>query len=468
MFKFSFNNLTKHSIQNPSTTLNNNGIKLFSFGSGWSGQLGLGNNIFEQLTPKQIEFNGNVTLSENDKIKTGSYHALLVKENSIHVWGQNNFGQLGIGNFIDHFKPIENKLILPILNREQQQQQQQQKQQKHIIENVECGSFHTIISTNENKTYSFGWNSRIQCGHIPSKDGIITEKINQPKEIEILRDKKVNSISCGFDFSIISTVDDGVYIFGMNDRGQCNGEELANSPIFKEINNNNNNIINPIENKVLNGIKIKKLSSGWGHTLLLTTDGELLSWGSNQHGQCGTGIKTKISPITKIKIPNNLKVLDISCGSCVSSAILSDNNVYIWGSSGDGKLGLGPNQKDDLLNPTLLKTLINNENNNNSNNSNHNNNNNNNNNNIYNNGGMRNISFGSDHCVSLPINKEESGIFYGWGFGQHGCLGFGDSIDQLKVYSIPEKNDFFKNNNLEILKMKSSIDTTFSLVSSIK
>ncbi|KAM9943093.1 hypothetical protein ACTFIT_006491 [Dictyostelium discoideum] len=433
MFKLSFKSLIKNTNQTSSLS---NGIKLFSFGSGWCGQLGLGDKVVEQFTPKQIEFDKDIILTENDKIKTGSYHALLVKDNSIHVWGENKFGQLGLGNFINHFKPIENKLIF-----QQQQQQQQGKEEEIKIENVECGSFHTIISTNNNKTYSFGWNSRIQCGHIPNnnnKDSIV-ETINQPKEIEILKGKKVNAISCGFDFSIVSTVDNGVYIFGMNDRGQCNG--ILPSSSSSSSSSSGKLIIEPIENKSLNNIEIKKLSSGWGHTLLLTSDGELLSWGSNQHGQCGTGIKTKVSPITKIKIPNNLKVLDISCGSCVSAAILSDNNVYIWGSSGDGKLGLGSNQKDDLLIPTLLNTLTNST-------------------------GTRHISFGSDHCVSLPINENGNGIFYGWGFGQHGCLGFGDSIDQLKVYSIPEKNEFFQKNNFKILNMKSSIDTTFSLVSS--
>ncbi|KAM9976528.1 hypothetical protein ACTFIR_010369 [Dictyostelium discoideum] len=428
MFKLSFKSLIKNTNQNQTTSLSN-GIKLLSFGSGWCGQLGLGDKVVEQFTPKQIEFGKDIILTENDKIKTGSYHALLVKDNSIHVWGENKFGQLGIGNFIDHFKPIENKLIFQL-------QQQQGKEEEIKIENVECGSFHTIISTNNNKTFSFGWNSRIQCGHIPNNKDSIVETINQPKEIEILKGKKVNAISCGFDFSIVSTVDNGVYIFGMNDRGQCNGILPSSSSL-----SSGKLIIEPIENKSLNNIEIKKLSSGWGHTLLLTSDGELLSWGSNQHGQCGTGIKTKVSPITKIKIPNNLKVLDISCGSCVSAAILSDNNVYIWGSSGDGKLGLGPNQKDDLLIPTLLNTLPNSTT------------------------GSRHISFGSDHCVSLPINENENGVFYGWGFGQHGCLGFGDSIDQLKVYSTPEKNEFFQKNNFKILNMKSSIDTTFSLVS---
>ncbi|KAN0041219.1 hypothetical protein ACTFIV_003755 [Dictyostelium citrinum] len=437
MFKLSFKSLIKNTNQH-SLLNNSNCIKLFSFGSGWSGQLGLGEQVLEQLIPKQIQFDNDIILNENDKIKTGSYHALLAKDNSIHVWGQNNFGQLGLGNFIDHFKPIENKLILP------------QSSTQSKIENVECGSFHTIISTSDNKTFSFGWNSRLQCGHLPStktnKDSSSSssnesiEQINQPKEIEILKGKKVNAISCGFDFSIISTVDSGVYIFGMNDCGQCNGIQSSSG-----VHTSKNNIIEPMENKSLTNVDIKKLSSGWGHTLLLTTDGELLSWGSNQHGQCGTGIKTKVSPITKIKIPNNLKVLDISCGSCVSAAILSDNNVYIWGSSGDGKLGLGTTQKDDLLIPTLLNTLIDNNN--------------------KNNNGMKHISFGSDHCVSLPINENENGIFYGWGFGQHGCLGFGDSLDKLKVYSTPERNDFFQKNNYKILNMKSSIDTTFSLVS---
>ncbi|EGC35085.1 hypothetical protein DICPUDRAFT_33948, partial [Dictyostelium purpureum] len=395
-------------------------VELYSWGSGWSGQLGLGKNIIEQYIPRKVEFANDETLQSNDKVKTGSYHALLIKGNKFYSWGQNNFGQLGISDLNDRFTPTLNNNIA-------------NKDNNIKILDGECGAFHSILSAYDSskdiyKTYSFGWNQRMQCGQ-EGNEGIIST----PTEIQFLKNQKIKSISCGFDYSVVVTEEDnGMFLFGMNDRGQCilDGDSSSSNPIQK-----------PKLVKEFNNIKIKKVSSGWGHTLVLSEDGQLFSWGSNQHGQCGTGVKNQYSPISKIELPNSqLKVLDISCGSCASAAILSDNRVYIWGSGGDGKLGLGE-RKDDLLKPTLLDTL---------------------------NDKVSQISFGSDHCVALPLQNNPTS-FYGWGFGQHGCLGFDSTIDKLKVFSTPEVNHFFdssnnSNNFKSIISIQSSLDTTFALV----
>eukprot|EP01132_Coremiostelium_polycephalum_P002603 gene2603-3227_t len=357
-------------------------VRLYSWGSSWSGQLGLGSHIQEQYTPHK----------------------------SIYCWGQSNYGQLGLNDKENRYEPIKNTFF----------------EQFKSIESIGCGGFHSIICVKESNgtynTYSFGWNDRGQLGRSTSSS---VENIN-PKLIQKLVGKKVTSISCGPDYSIISTDENRVYSFGMNDQGQC-GIDVGNNRII---------IGEPNEIESLRGVEIKKLKSGWGHTLVLTKQGQLLTWGSNFHGQCGIGSKgPSIIPVSEIK--QSSTIIDISCGSCISSAIDDGGSFFIWGSSGDGKLGI-PNQKDDIISPHHLNSLPK----------------------------IKKISFGSDHCLALPTDQPLQVI--GWGFGQHGTLG----IDKLETFNSPQTitYNFFDDQHFipnEILQIHSSLDTSFSLVRGI-
>ena len=86
-------------------------------------------------------------------------------------------------------------------------------------------------------------------------------------------------------------------------------------------------------------LKFKMLRSGKYHSLALTPEGNLYSWGLGSLGELGLGSKvTSASDLTLISV--NLPITDISCGDFHSCAIDSKGNMYSWGQNFDKQLGL--------------------------------------------------------------------------------------------------------------------------------
>jgi alpha-tubulin suppressor-like RCC1 family protein len=76
------------------------------------------------------------------------------------------------------------------------------------------------------------------------------------------------------------------------------------------------------------GQQAVKISSGWGHNLILTAEGKVWSWGWNQDGQLGIG-STEHSAVPR-QVPGltGVKIVDVAAGSdhsllltCKSSSI---------------------------------------------------------------------------------------------------------------------------------------------------
>ncbi len=145
-------------------------------------------------------------------------------------------------------------------------------------------------------------------------------------------------MSAGEDFTVIAA-DDAVFVFGKNDKLQLGLEQavsLQSSP------------------KALFGShgQIRQIASGWGHSLVLTCTTQcyclpillaqgLFSWGSNLHGQCGRNLKSEFLQVGKVEVETELK--EIACGSCHSMLLTSSGDVLLFGSAKDGKI---PSQTD--------------------------------------------------------------------------------------------------------------------------
>jgi len=78
-----------------------------------------------------------------------------------------------------------------------------------------------------------------------------------------------------------------------------------------------------------NKIKVKKLCGGDSHSLLLSNDGELYSWGNNSFGQSGQGEDHLIKEPRKIDGLEN--IVDIGAWGNYSIAINETGDVYGFG-----------------------------------------------------------------------------------------------------------------------------------------
>jgi alpha-tubulin suppressor-like RCC1 family protein len=102
--------------------------------------------------------------------------------------------------------------------------------------------------------------------------------------------------------------------------------------------------------KTLKGIKLKSGVCGDVHTLVLSENGEVFSFGGGSFGQLGLGPISKMPldsdnypymPVpTRIEALQDIFILSISCGDSHSMAVDKEGRLYAWGAAACGQLGL--------------------------------------------------------------------------------------------------------------------------------
>ncbi|XP_076895194.1 ultraviolet-B receptor UVR8-like [Bidens hawaiensis] len=95
------------------------------------------------------------------------------------------------------------------------------------------------------------------------------------------------------------------------------------------------------------------IATGEAHTLALTADGMVYSWGRGTFGRLGNA--SEIDQHFPIKIHfnnNNIKIIGISAGAYHSLALADDGSVWSWGYNTYGQLGV---EGDNSFVPCLVK-----------------------------------------------------------------------------------------------------------------
>ena len=92
-------------------------------------------------------------------------------------------------------------------------------------------------------------------------------------------------------------------------------------------------------------ILIRDVSCGAQHTLLLSRRGELFSIGSNEQGQLGLNDKSlefSTAPLLLQEVQNlaSCSIRQIACGAYHSALVTVDGKMYTWGSNQRGQCGL--------------------------------------------------------------------------------------------------------------------------------
>uniref|UniRef100_K3W6X4 RCC1-like domain-containing protein n=1 Tax=Globisporangium ultimum (strain ATCC 200006 / CBS 805.95 / DAOM BR144) TaxID=431595 RepID=K3W6X4_GLOUD len=140
--------------------------------------------------------------------------------------------------------------------------------------------------------------------------------------------------------------DCAVVAFGCNDDGQLGrGEKRRLTGPIDDVSPAHF----PQQIEEIFALDIAAVSCGSRHTMVLTTQGEVYSWGWGSMGQLGHGdLKSSNFP-RKIEFfaTQGLVVEYISCGGCHSAAVTKDGAVYTWGEAHWGQLGL-PKEFSDL------------------------------------------------------------------------------------------------------------------------
>ncbi|XP_023136650.2 probable E3 ubiquitin-protein ligase HERC1 isoform X3 [Amphiprion ocellaris] len=143
---------------------------------------------------------------------------------------------------------------------------------------------------------------------------------------------------------------------------------------------------------------MKKVSSSKGsdgHTLAITVEGEVFSWGDGEYGKLGHGNSATQKYPKIIQGPLLGKVVVcVSAGYRHSAAVTNDGELYTWGEGDFGRLGHSDSQSRNV--PTLVKDIS----------------------------GVGQVACGSSHTIAVA---QDGRTVWSFGGGDNGKLGHGDT-----------------------------------------
>lgn len=177
-------------------------------------------------------------------------------------WGHNGYCQLGNNSNTQSLVPS----IIAVASQ-------------HSVTQVACGSHHSLVLTGAGEVYAWGQNN---CGQVGS--GSTTNQPTPRKVTSGIGGRYCVGIACGQTSSMAIVEDGEVFGWGYNGNGQLG---LGN----------NVNQTSPCRVTNLQGVVIQKIACGYAHTVALSDEGALYTWGANSYGQLGTGNKAnQVSP----------------------------------------------------------------------------------------------------------------------------------------------------------------------------
>ena len=112
-------------------------------------------------------------------------------------------------------------------------------------------------------------------------------------------------------------------------------------------------------------MRVCEVVAGWGHSAVVTRDGDLWVCGRNFKGQLGLGDPRAFptnerghhfqSEFVKVEKLDGKKVIQVACGGEHTVALLDDGDCYTFGSNSSGQLGHSTSEQEFF--PTLVHDL---------------------------------------------------------------------------------------------------------------
>jgi alpha-tubulin suppressor-like RCC1 family protein len=226
------------------------------------------------------------------------------------AWGHNVAGELGNGTTTNSSTPVAVSLPLGT-----------------AVTAVASGADHSLALTSTGQVLAWGWNYDGELGNGTfSTSGCFC--IPSPVQVSLPSGTTVTAVAGGADHSLALTSTGQVLAWGFNGSGQLgNGTSTNNST--------------PVAVSLPSGTIITAIAGGDAHSLALTSTGQVLAWGYNGQGQLGNGTTTRSSTPVAVSLPSGTTVTAIAGGGGHSLALTSTGQVLAWGYNNLGQLGIG-------------------------------------------------------------------------------------------------------------------------------
>jgi alpha-tubulin suppressor-like RCC1 family protein len=215
------------------------------------------------------------------------------------------------------------------------------------VQSIACGENHATIITKKGEVYSWCNEGNVRIGH----QGNISA--SRPKIDEDLASLHVKSVAYGSKHTCAVTVSGELFEWGEGSHslGLLSDYYVSNQWFPHKL-------FSPMD-----GISVSNIVCGPWHTAIITSSGQLFTYGDGTFGVLGHGDTQTIARPKEVESLKGLRVKCVACGPWHTSAIVEvgssfksyPSKLFTWGDADRGKLGHA--DKKTKLVPTCVDSL---------------------------------------------------------------------------------------------------------------
>jgi alpha-tubulin suppressor-like RCC1 family protein len=308
------------------------------WGNNEYGQLGLGNTTNQGDDPNEIEALDYIDLGTSENIiqlETGGYHTCaLFESGQAKCWGNGYYGELGLGDNANHGDQYgEMGESLPFID----------VGTGRTISQLSAGARFTCALLDNMKVKCWGRNyyghlgigDRVNRGVAPGQMGDSLPYVHLAADVA--------QVSAGDGHACALLTTGQVQCFGFNKYGQLgygDTEHRGDGP---------NEMGENLPFVQLGEVKPVKITVHYEHSCALFENGLMKCWGDNKYGQIGVGDQANRGDDPNemgVNLPYvdwGSPVVDFDLGYGYTCALLTTGQIKCVGYNSDGRMGYGPN-----------------------------------------------------------------------------------------------------------------------------
>lgn len=271
--------------------------KFYNWGGSNLFQLG----FFESFSKTYPKENDNIIeMNTANYVMAGNNHTLMYSsaKGKLHSWGDNSYGQLGLG----HFSSIKGVVDISHLLKNKEARQIEVKADLNVI----------LLEDGTASVWPF------DNTYMPD-----------PSPIEVkFTGEKIATVAAGFDFVLFATETGRLFTMGKsNSYGELGHGDF--SPRLEPT---------LVESLANSGDMAIQISCGFKHCIMKNQNGKIFTWGWGERGQLGHENDRNLPFPRKLLFRNSggysYQAMSVQAGYRCSFALLDERRLFIWGTNG--------------------------------------------------------------------------------------------------------------------------------------
>lgn len=323
------------SLSTHSIGITTNG-EVMAWGNGDKYRLGHGSTAKEYV-PKVVEL-----LSSKGRVRDvscGLGHTIALTESGeMYAWGNGSNGRLGLGDVLDRSNPtLISATTIVSSGRSSSRRADTSRAGVPHLRNIYCGASHSMAISYDGQVFTWGKNNQGQCGHGHTNDQLVVQEVAFfGEEIEGV----VTQAAGGWEHSLFCTTLGRVYACGC---GYKDSRRTGVPPVLG---------LGDLDRRVKPALllalaeakeDIIKVACGWDHSIAISSSGQVFTWGSGTNGKLGHGDEENCELPTLVRDLEGKMVVDAK-GGCEHTILLTANHeIWSFGHGDSGRLGHGDN-----------------------------------------------------------------------------------------------------------------------------